>query len=103
MANYQYPQAGVNAPPGVQQSVAEFRRLPIVAKQSVPLLYWLLGSGTPPYKMSPQDAAYQPMPQGEQRCGNCSAAYQHVKSSTFICDQIRGSIQPQAWCRLWRP
>lgn len=101
MAKYRYPQAGKNASAGARQSIQQFHRLPVVQKQQVPLLYFLLGSGTPPYKMSPADASYQNQPMGQQRCGNCIHAYQHVKSQTFICDQIRGGIQPQGWCRLW--
>jgi len=103
MAHFQYPAAGSNAPIGVRQAIQEFQHLPIEKKRVLPLLYYVLGSGTPPYKMDPADAAYQQTPMPPQKCGNCSASYQHVKSHGIICDQIAGSIQLNGWCRLWRP
>lgn len=106
MANFQYPNAGQNAPAGVQQSIDQFRRLPVLQKKDLPLLYFLLGSGngTPPYKMDPGDAAYTARSAvSGQECANCSRSYLHVKSGGYICDQISGFIQPKAWCRLWTP
>jgi hypothetical protein len=67
----------------------------------MPLLYFLLGSGTPPFKMSKEDSAYQGRQVGKQRCDNCSSAYQNVVSGDFICSQVEGAIVPKAWCRLW--
>lgn len=98
---YEYPRAGVRAPPGVAAEIERFRRLPVVDKTQVPLLYYLLGSGSSPYKMSKQDAAFQLKPVGNQQCGNCSSAYQNVMGREFICSQVEGKIEPVAWCRLW--
>ena len=82
-----------------------FRRLPTISpaadKTQVPLLYSLLGSGTGPLKMAKIDAAYQDRPVGEQQCGNCSSSYTHNVSQVRICSQVEGTIQPDAWCRLW--
>ena len=99
---YTYPGAGKKAPRMVRMAVSAFRRLPLSTKRNVPLLWWLLPEGTPPYKMSAQDAAYQDVPRGDERCDNCRSAYEHITSGTWICDQMAGVIEPQAWCRLWR-
>lgn len=102
---YEYPRAGRNAPPGVQAEIERFRRLPLaserVEKGQVPLLYFILGSGPNPYKMSRVDAAHQGKPVGKQRCGNCSSAYQNVVRGDFTCSQIEGQIKLNDWCRLW--
>jgi len=108
MANFEYPEAGIDASPGVKQDIQAFRRLPVIQRQGVPLLYYLLGSGTPPYKMDAVESAYQDEPKrvlliAEQNCANCSASYIHAKSGNWICDQISPFIAPQGWCRLWRP
>ncbi len=101
---YEYPSAGENAPPEVKRAIAKFRRLPIAQKESVPLLYWLLGSGTPDYKMSKEDAEYVDQSEIDfQNCANCISAFQHVTSGEFICDQMEGEIQGEAWCKLWAP
>lgn len=101
MANSDYPQisSGAIASPALIPAQQLLRRgLP----DKVPLLYALLGAGTPPYKMSPSDAAYQSSNAVTgQRCGNCVRSYQNVVSKRYICDQIRGDIRPEAWCRLW--
>jgi hypothetical protein len=100
---FKYLLAGRGAPVGVQTAISAFRRLPFVVRAATPLLWWLMPDGTPPYKFSKVEAAYQPYPQGEQQCSNCRSAYQHVTSGHCICDQMRGTILPEAWCRVWRP
>ena len=99
-----YPRAGTRvAQPEVQAAVARFRQLPVVQRENNVLLYWLLGDGTPPYKMGQVDAEYGiPRVRG-QRCGNCEFAFQHVGTGEYICSQIRDSIRPERWCRLWAP
>lgn len=98
MANSDYQ----GLPQGAPAFVPAVRLLQRGLPNDTPLLYALLGSGTPPYKMSPADAHYASRSlQPGQTCGNCRHAYQHVTSKVFICDQIRGAIQPTAWCRLW--
>ena len=98
-----YPQAGERAQPEVKQAIGRFRQLPTAERSDTPLLYWLLGEGTPDYKMSKSDSDYQHMPNKTQKCGNCEFAYKKVVREQYICSQISGNITPQAWCRLWRP
>lgn len=101
---YEYQDAGERAPYEVQRAIDRFHmHAPDHVKENVPLLYWLLGSGTPPYKMTREESDYvdvSPVP--TQQCANCVFAYQHVTSGNFICSQIRGRISPPGWCRLWR-
>jgi len=97
-----YPGAGKDAPPGVQQAIERFHKLPEEEQRETPLLYYLLGSGTPNYKMSKELATYKKEPRGEQKCGSCKFAFQKVVSGKYICSQVRGEIQPEHWCRLWR-
>ena len=96
-----YPEAGGNAQPEVKQAVGRFRQLPMAEREDKPLLYWLLGSGTPDYKMSKEDSEYQ-LSRGEQKCSNCEFAYKKVVRDRYICSQISGPIKPGDWCRLWR-
>lgn len=98
----EYPNAGAHAQPEVRAAVERFRQLPAEQRAQMPLLYWLLGSGTPPYKSTPEDARYVQLSvvQGEQ-CGNCRHAWQSVPTGNRICAMIQGSIEPQAWCRYW--
>lgn len=108
--DFAYPRAGVHAPPGVQDEIVAFHTLPPSAKLTTPLLYFLLGDGTPPYKMDPQDAWYADQPVLGQNCGNCPFSYQRVTTGRYICSQIsnppkrraapKGGILPQGWCRL---
>ena len=98
-----YPDAGEDAPKEVKRAIDRFRRLPIAQRKEQPLLYWLLGEGTPDYKMSKLDSAYQEEPNGKQQCSNCEFAYKKVVRDQFICSQISGDIKPKAWCKLWKP
>lgn len=85
----------------MRRAIAAFRKLSVSMRSDLPLLYWLLGSSTPAYKMDPADANYQQEARGSELCANCVFAFRHVTSSEFICSQIRGEIEPGAWCRLW--
>lgn len=76
--------------------------MPAHVKTRLPLLYWLLGDGTPPFKMSKKDSLYGPSRVTNQRCSNCRFAYQKVATGVYICSQITGYIQPPLWCKLWR-
>ena len=53
---FSYDEAGKNASEHVRQAIAEFHKLPDDVKKSTPLLYFILGSGTPEYKMSREDS-----------------------------------------------
>ena len=104
-APYLYPDADAeDMPVEVQDAIQRFRELPEKERAGRPLLWWLLGKkGTPPYKKSKIEAAYAPESPYEQTCENCIHAYQHVVTGVLICDQMRGAIQPAAWCQLWDP
>ncbi len=101
---FDYPKAGQNAPESVRQAIDEFHQLPDEQKTDLPLLYHILGSGTPDYKMSKEDSEYTDTSEVEgQTCENCKSAYQRVYNQHFICSQITGGIEPAGWCRLWKP
>lgn len=103
--------AGKNAQPEVKQAIKRFE------KERSPddiLLYWLLGEGTPAFKMEKEDADYKAEPQEGQRCGNCEFAYSKLYREKsirgkypafgprYICSQVRGPIKKDHWCRFWK-
>lgn len=99
-----YEDTGANAPKGVQVEIEKWKRLPDEEKAAKPLLYHLLGSGTPPYKMDPAEADYKEKSEVKgEACGNCEFTYLKISNKKFICSQISGHITPAAWCRLWKP
>lgn len=104
MSNYEYPDAPAeDAPDEVKEAVERWREeVPEEVKEQEPLLYYLLGSGTPPYKMDKDDAEYIHEPQGIQRCANCEYGYIEAESGEMICSQIRGQVRANHWCRLWK-
>lgn len=99
--NFIYPKAGINANRYVQKAIQEFRTLPNNVKEQKPLLYWLLGSGTVPYKMSKKDSLYQGKPFRGQKCGNCRFTFMRWVNKELICSQIQGNIKLEHWCNLW--
>lgn len=103
MTDYEYPDAGTeDAQPEVVDAVERWRNeVPEEEKHDQPLLYWLLGSGTPEYKMDKEDAEYIEEPQGGQKCANCEYAYLEAETGEMICSQVRGQIHASHWCRLW--
>ena len=98
---YQYPKAGINANGYVQMAIEQFRSLPDDVKKNKPLLYWLLGSGTPPYKMTKKDSKYMGKPYRGQNCGNCRFTFMRWVNKELICSQIQGNIELDHWCKLW--
>ena len=98
---YVYPKAGLNANPLVKKAINQFRSLPNELKSQKPLLYWLLGSGTPPYKMSKKDSHYQGKPFRGQNCGNCRFTFMRLVNKELICSQIAGNVELDHWCKLW--
>lgn len=67
----------------------------------IPLLYQVLRSSTPLWKMSKPDSNYGPA-ESQQSCGNCSSGWQNVLDRKLvICSQVSGRIQTADWCRLW--
>jgi len=100
---YEYPEAGVNAPGGIVNEVEKFRNLPISEKEETPLLYYLLGSGTPDYKMAQSDAKYVDESPSEKTCGNCEFLYLKNSNKKYIWSQIRGEVKEEGRCKLWAP
>jgi hypothetical protein len=47
-------------------------------------------------KSSQQAVAYQNMPQGSQRCDNCT-----LFEPPSACKTVDGQISPQGWCRIY--
>lgn len=88
---------------GVKEAVKDFHKLPQRQKERRPLLYHVLQSGTPEWKMSKEDSQYADISPAEgQYCGNCRFAYEKVvQPGRYICSKIRGTIQPEGWCKLW--
>jgi hypothetical protein len=67
----------------------------------VPLLYRILGDGTPPYKFSKAEVERSKSPVEGRSCANCMRWYMHVASSTGICDYVNGVWAAQEWCEHW--
>ena len=105
-AAYEYPEA-LGGHPKVKEAIEEFRALEEPEKTTRPLLYWLLGSGTPEYKMSKLDSDYVKQSSiPNKTCDNCEYAYTKTVTLTeqnpdHICSQIAGRIHAKGWCRLW--
>jgi len=101
---YEYPDAPPDeAQPEVSQAVDRFREeIPEEVKSEEALLYWLLGTSTPAYKMSKEDAGYQSTPnEGSEYCGSCEYLYQSNETGNLICSKIAGPVDWMGWCRLW--
>jgi len=89
--------------PEVEAAIKRFRALPEEQKAKTPLLYWLLGAGTPPYKMSKEDSKYSDIsPHADRVCANCEFQYIKTANGHYICSQISGRIRPEGWCKLWK-
>lgn len=100
---FMYPHAGKNAPLPVQTAIAMFRKMPLEDRSKLPLLYWLLGSGTPEYKVDQSDARYTgSSPYPNARCANCEFFYYKPTAKAYICSWIEGDVKPAGWCQYWR-
>ena len=101
--SYDYPDAGDDAPEEVKQAIQRFREMDETERDTNILLWWLLGDGTPPYKMSKEDSDYSDdTGMQEQACMNCEFLYLKPTSGEYVCSQIRGKVRPEGWCRLWK-
>jgi hypothetical protein len=98
---FTYPRAGKESPPEVKKAIAKFHQLPEFVKETTPMLDFLLGGSTQPYKMAPKDAEYVSKQSGKQNCANCKYSYGHCQSGKYVCSMIAGNIAPAGWCRLW--
>jgi hypothetical protein len=112
--------AGKFAPKEIQAFIERFRKAPEGKRGEKPLLYVILGDGTPPYKFAKAEVKYTDDPstlkEGEGggepyevayrrglTCSNCSSLYVHVTSDTLICDRMRGVVKREGWCNRWNP
>lgn len=102
MIEEQYIDAYNKAPEETKRAIERFMKLPKKVRDWKPLLYYVLGSGTPPYKMSKKDSAYTDNSTKKQNCANCIFTYIKYVENKPICSQIRGTIKLQGWCKLWQ-
>jgi len=106
-----YREAGQKAPDSVKAAIEEFRKLSPEERAKTPLLWWLLGEGTPNYKMSKRDSEYVDVSKVKgQTCQNCKFLYKRMDDGKFICSQInendlpsQGEVKLAGWCNLWKP
>lgn len=83
---------------GVREAIEDWQD----ADEDGPLLYWLLKSGTPPYKMSKEESNYTDEAQDPRySCATCEFLYTETGSGQHVCSQIRGFVEPEGWCKLW--
>jgi hypothetical protein len=101
---FEYPRAGSErAQPEVQEAVDRFRNLPRDERAKLPLLYWLLGAGTPAYKIAKEDCDYKKITDNpEHTCGNCEFYYYKPSKDIYICSHVEGEVEPEAWCNRWK-
>lgn len=97
----QYKEAYEKAPAETKKAIERFMSKPEKLRSMKPLLYFVLGSGTPPYKMSKKDSLYVDKSVKKQNCGNCIFTYIKYVDKKPICSQIRGTIKLGGWCKLW--
>jgi len=101
--NHKYPKAGKNAPAGVKAEIKKFHKMPDAYKNRLNLWQHLLGSGTQPYKMDPDDSAYvEKSSVPGQTCGNCIYWFVNPVGDRKVCAIISGDdVKKKGWCRLW--
>lgn len=106
-----YLDAGKDAPDVIKSAIEQFRNLSPEERAKQPLLWWLLGEGTPNYKMSKEDSQYVDKSTVDgQFCKNCKFLYKRIDGGKYICSQInendepsKGEVKLAGWCRLWKP
>lgn len=112
--------AGKFAPREVSAFIERFRKAPEGKRSEKPLLYAILGDGTPAYKFGKNEVRYVEntgeLKEGEGTgdpgamayargltCSNCNSLYTHTPTETLICDRVRGVIAREGWCNRWNP
>lgn len=111
ITSFLYKGVGTAAQLEVQKAIERFRKLPLEERSKTPLLFWLLGSSTPPYKAIPSDVSYFEKTIIEnQTCGNCHFCWIHaVNKSVVICSIVNENLLPNrslnlnGWCDRWKP
>jgi len=103
VAKFIYTDAGGNAPAKVKEAIEEFRALPEKERAKRPMLYWILGGGTPDFKIEQEDADYTDKSKVEEKtCANCEYAYQKVWNKKYLCSWVKGEINPEGWSKYWK-
>ena len=99
---HDYPNAGNKAQPEVKEAVERFKKLPEAEREKSPLLFWLLGEGTPNYKVSAKDSEYADISTDKGKtCSNCEWYYVKIANNKGICSKIKPYVKPAGWCNLW--
>lgn len=97
-----FPNAGEKAQAEVKKAIARFRKLPESVRGKTSLWGWLLGEGTPDYKIAQPDVKYTDKSQTKgQYCGNCARIYDARSSGSAICDIATGDIKEGGECDRW--
>lgn len=99
---YFFKKALQKASPHAKALLDEYHHLSEKQRGKYPPLYWILGTGTPPFKFDKKDVDYKPA-EGKETCGNCHYAYQKVITKKYICSWVSGKIRPEDWCNRWKP
>jgi hypothetical protein len=96
-----YRGAVERSPKWIRIAFSIFLRLPNKLVLNTPFLYFVLGQGTPAFKMEQNTADYGLSQVHGQSCGNCIYSYTNNVEEKNICSQIRGQIHGRMWCKLW--
>jgi hypothetical protein len=100
--SYDYPHAGDNAQPEVKEAIERFLSLSEKERAKMPLLYWLLGEGTPNYKVSAKDSEYTDVSKDKKHtCANCEWFFLKVANHKGICSKIEPYVKAEGWCNRW--
>ena len=99
---FTFPNAGEKAQAEVKKAIDRFRKLPEGERGKTSLWGWLLGEGTPDYKIAQEDVKYTDKSKTKgQYCGNCARIYHVHSEGISICDITTGTIQEPGWCDRW--
>ena len=83
---------------GVREAIQDYKE----SGSERPLLYWLLKTGTPAYKMSKEESGYTAEAQDPRySCATCEFLYTETTTGKHVCSQIRGYVEPEGWCNRW--
>jgi hypothetical protein len=99
---YDYPNAGENAQPEVKEAIKRFLELTEEERAKQPLWGWLLGEGTPHFKISAEDSEYTDKSKDKKlTCSNCEWFHIKVANQKGICSKIEPYVKSEGWCNRW--
>lgn len=102
--NLDYSEALKDSPEWIKTAWIEYNKMGKDFMLKHPFLWFVLGKGkgTPPFKASKKDAKYiDPSPYKGAYCGNCIFYYIQPVRNRKLCSQMRGSVDYDAFCKLW--